>query len=67
LANDSDPEGGSLSAELVDGPTQGLVTLNANGSFSYFPGGLTGTVDTFTYDASDGTTTTRGTVTITVQ
>jgi hypothetical protein len=67
LANDSDPEGGSLSAELVDGPTQGLVTLNANGSFSYFPGGLTGTVDAFTYDASDGTTTTRGTVTITVQ
>jgi hypothetical protein len=67
LANDTDPEGGSLTAQLVDSPAQGLVTLNSNGSFTYFPGGVSGTVDTFTYDVSDGASTARTTVTITVQ
>ncbi|MFL5462191.1 MAG: Ig-like domain-containing protein, partial [Gemmatimonadales bacterium] len=28
LANDTDPEGGSLTAQLVDNPAQGIVTLN---------------------------------------
>jgi hypothetical protein len=67
LANDSDPEGGSLTAQLVDSPAQGIVTLNSDGSFTYFPGGVTGTVDTFTYDVSDGNSTARTTVSITVQ
>lgn len=67
LANDSDPEGSALSAELADGPGQGLVSLSNDGSFIYFPGGLSGTVDTFTYDASDGSLKTRQTVTITIQ
>ncbi|MFL5450259.1 MAG: Ig-like domain-containing protein, partial [Gemmatimonadales bacterium] len=67
LANDTDPEGGSLTAQLVDNPAQGIVTLNSDGSFTYFPGGVSGTVDTFTYDVSDGNSTARTTVSITVQ
>jgi hypothetical protein len=66
LANDVDPEGGSLTAHLVSSPSQGLITLNDDGSFTYFPGGLTGTVDTFTYEVSDGTSSVTQTVTITV-
>lgn len=55
LANDSDPDGASLSAQLVAGPANGTLTLNANGSFSYKPNnGFLG-VDSFTYRASDGT------------
>jgi hypothetical protein len=67
LANDEDPEGGSLTAQLADAPSQGIVTLGSDGSFTYFPGGVTGAIDTFTYDVSDGTSTVRQTVTITVQ
>lgn len=55
LSNDSDPEGNSLSAVLVTGPTHGSLTLNANGSFTYTPdAGFTG-VDSFSYRANDGT------------
>jgi len=66
LANDVDPEGGTLTARLTGSPSQGLVTLNEDGSFTYFPGGLSGTVDTFTYEVSDGTSSVTQTVTITV-
>ncbi len=54
LANDTDPESQPLSAQLVSGPASGVLTLNANGSFSYTPnGGFSGS-DSFTYRASDG-------------
>jgi hypothetical protein len=54
LANDSDVDGDALEAVIVDAPTNGLVTLNADGSFSYEPlAGFTGT-DSFTYQATDG-------------
>jgi hypothetical protein len=66
LENDHDPEGGPITAQLASSP-QGLVTLNSDGSFSYFPGTLTGVTDSFTYNVSDGTSTTTQTVTITVQ
>ncbi len=33
LANDSDIEGSALTAMLVDGPSHGSLTLNADGSF----------------------------------
>ena len=56
LANDSDVEGGVLSASLVNGPPNGSVTLNPNGSFDYtVNAGFSGT-DSFTYRASDGAT-----------
>ncbi len=55
LANDSDAEGDVLSAILVTGPTNGTLTLNANGTFSYTHNGSETTTDSFTYRANDGT------------
>jgi VCBS repeat-containing protein len=67
LANDSDPNGDSLTAVLVGNASNGSVTLNSDGSFSYTPNaGFTGT-DSFTYQASDGTLNSNtATVTLTV-
>src|SRR5688572_18393872 len=57
LGNDSDPEGAALTAELVRNATNGVVQLNANGSFGYTPpdANFNGTTS-FTYRASDGAT-----------
>jgi VCBS repeat-containing protein len=66
LFNDSDPEGDPLTAVLVTGPTNGTLTLNADGSFTYTPTtGFTG-ADSFVYQASDGSEESEATVTITV-
>lgn len=67
LANDSDPEGSALTAILVSGPSNGSLTLNADGTFSYTPNsGFTGT-DSFTYKANDGSLDSNvATMTITV-
>ena len=55
LANDTDVDGDALTAVLVSGPSNGTLTLNADGSFVYVPNaGFAGT-DSFTYRASDGT------------
>jgi VCBS repeat-containing protein len=54
LANDTDANSDSLTATLINSPTHGSLTLNANGSFLYTPAtGFTGT-DTFGYRANDG-------------
>src|SRR5688572_14619146 len=54
LANDTDAEPGSLTAVLVDGPDDGSLTLNADGSFRYTPeDDFTGN-DEFQYRARDG-------------
>jgi hypothetical protein len=54
LANDTDSDGNSLAASLVDEPGHGTIVLHENGSFEYTPtGGYTGP-DSFTYQASDG-------------
>jgi len=56
LANDSDVNEDALTAVLVagEGPSNGTLTLNADGSFSYMPtAGFVGT-DTFSYQAFDG-------------
>lgn len=55
LANDTDPDGGALTAVLVSGPSSGLLTLNADGSFSYTPNANFNGADSFTYKANDGT------------
>ena len=34
LGNDTDPDGDALSAVLVSGPSNGTLTLNADGSFT---------------------------------
>lgn len=51
LANDTDPDGRPLLAELVKGPAHGEVKLSPDGSFTYAPeAGFVGT-DTFVYRA----------------
>ena len=57
LGNDADPDGDSLTAALVTGPSHGSLTLNANGSFSYTPAADFAGSDSFSYRASDGTLT----------
>ncbi|MBV5339617.1 MAG: DUF2341 domain-containing protein [Deltaproteobacteria bacterium] len=67
LSNDSDPEGATLTAQLVSGPSHGTLTLNSNGSFVFSPIANYVGSDTFTYRASDGTTNSNiATVTILV-
>ena len=67
LANDTDADGGTLSAVLGTTTSNGSLTLNADGSFVYTPNaGFCGT-DSFTYTATDGNATSAlATVTITV-
>ena len=53
LANDTDPEGSALSAELVAPAAHGSVSLAPDGSFVYSNDGTLGG-DGFDYKASDG-------------
>ena len=67
LANDYDPAGGPLAAELVAGPERGTLDLQADGSFTYTPElNHHGTVS-FTYKTTAGNEETVGTATIVVQ
>ncbi|MER9397476.1 Ig-like domain-containing protein [Mesorhizobium sp. M0615] len=54
LTNDSDVDGDSLTPILVTGPTNGTLTLNPDGSFTYAPNANFFGTDSFTYKASDG-------------
>lgn len=67
LANDSDPNGGALSAVKAGDPSHGTLALNANGSFTYTPAAGYVGGDSFSYRASDGAEQSEvTTVTITV-
>ena len=55
LGDDSDPDHDPLSAVLESGPSNGTLTLNANGSFTYSPEDNFNGTDSFIYRASDGT------------
>ncbi len=68
LANDTDAEGDSLTAQLANTTSSGQLTLNDDGSFTYQPNaGFIGT-DSFTYTAFDGElSSNEATVTIAVQ
>jgi Ca2+-binding RTX toxin-like protein len=67
LGNDTDPNGDTLTAVLVNDVSSGTLALNPNGSFTYTPGEDTSGPVTFTYRASDGTSTSNlATVTIAV-
>ncbi|MBI5735784.1 MAG: tandem-95 repeat protein, partial [Mycolicibacterium neoaurum] len=67
LSNDSDVDGNTLTASLVDGPANGTLTLNPDGSFTYTPDADFDGADSFTYTATDGTATSSvATVSITV-
>jgi Big-like domain-containing protein len=67
LSNDTDPNNDPLTAIKVSGPTNGTLSLNANGSFTYTPAANYNGPDSFTYQASDGTFTSNvATVNLTV-
>jgi CSLREA domain-containing protein len=53
LANDLNPAGDPMEAVLVDAPSNGELTLNGDGGFSYVPAGDGG--DSFTYTATNTT------------
>jgi VCBS repeat-containing protein len=53
LANDSDPDGDSLTATLASRPAHGGVALHADGTFTYTPAAGFSGRDTFTYTAAD--------------
>jgi cadherin-like protein len=53
LRNDSDVDGDSLSAEKVNSPSHGVVTLASDGSFSYTPNSGYVGPDAFSYRAVD--------------
>lgn len=55
LNNDTDPEADPLSAVLVSDVSNGTLTLNAAGSFTYTPNADFSSADSFTYKANDGT------------
>ena len=55
LANDSDADGDSLTANLVSGTSDGTLTLNPNGSLSYTPNADFNGTDSFSYQVNDGT------------
>ena len=55
LKNDSDPDGDEISAVLVTEPSNGAVSLESDGSFSYTPNEDFSGSDTFAYKANDGT------------
>ena len=54
LANDSDIDGGALTASVLVDPANGTVALAADGSFVYTPEVAFSGDDTFTYQVSDG-------------
>jgi VCBS repeat-containing protein len=54
LVNDSDADLDPLTAVLETDVTNGILTLNADGSFTYTPNPDFNGVDSFTYRANDG-------------
>ena len=54
LGNDSDAENDVLTAVLFSGPSNGTLTFNPDGSFSYTPAANFSGTDSFTYTANDG-------------
>ena len=57
LSNDNDPDGDTITTELVSNTINGVLTLapSGTGSFTYIHDDTETTTDTFTYRASDGT------------
>ena len=54
LKNDTDGNGDLLSVSLSSGPSNGTLTLNPNGRFTYTPNADFNGTNSFTYQASDG-------------
>jgi VCBS repeat-containing protein len=56
LSNDTDSDSNALIASIVTNVNHGTLTLNPNGSFTYKPVSNFNGIDSFTYDANDGST-----------
>jgi hypothetical protein len=56
LINDTEMFGSNLTATAVSATTHGSLTLTNNGGFAYTPNNGFSGVDSFTYQANDGTT-----------
>ena len=56
LANDTTGAGTNLTAVLLSGPSNGILSLTTNGGFNYTPTNNFAGVDNFTYMANDGVT-----------
>ena len=54
LSNDTDADGDSLSAVLVNDVTHGTLNFSADGTFTYTPDAHFNGADSFTYRANDG-------------
>ncbi|NTW95803.1 MAG: tandem-95 repeat protein [Erysipelotrichaceae bacterium] len=50
----TDPEGDMLTYVMIDGPINGIITFNTDGSFIYTHNGTETSSDSFTYKANDG-------------
>ena len=62
LLNDLDPDGDPLTARVQEPPIHGDLSLEPDGSFTYVPpAGHSGATDSFTYQVSDGASTSTGT------
>ncbi|WP_235848039.1 Ig-like domain-containing protein [Mycolicibacterium holsaticum] len=66
LANDFDVDGDELQATVIDGPTNGTISFNGDGSFRYTPNLDFHGADSFTYSVYDGEEAAIATVHITV-
>ena len=55
LSNDSDADGDTLTAYLVSTTSNGSLTLNSDGTFTYIPNANYFGADSFVYRAYDGT------------
>jgi len=62
----SDADGDSLSFTKLTDPSAGAVTVAANGGYTFDASSAANGVYTFTFQVSDGTATSDGTVTVTV-
>ena len=68
LSNDTDPDGDSMTVTVISPPSDGTLTLNLDGSFTYTPDPDFNGADGFTYSADDGNGgTTTETVTLDVE
>jgi PKD repeat protein len=66
-ANDTDPEGATLSIINVSDPPNGTAVNNGDGTITYTPdAGFGGATDVFTYSASDGSLSDEATVTVAI-
>ncbi|MBT6891923.1 MAG: cadherin-like domain-containing protein, partial [Gammaproteobacteria bacterium] len=68
LDGDTDPDGNNLTAvgQVSQGTSHGTVTVNTDGTFSYTHDGSTNYSDSFTYEVTDGSLTSTGTVLVSV-